>query len=349
MESNTYVIGSETGRHITFKIFADRKISEKMKEFYYGLLSENNEEIPDIMIYLGDKSIFPKNIKKGINIRDGTIISSNTYKFLKWKMGMENLEKEPIIWGISKWKGYDVLNIKVIRKLLYIVSAAKGIPLVHCSVCVNRNNDAFIFVAGSGVGKSYMVRELNALGLRTYADEIAAIHDRNVYQTLTGIPMFYSNLKNIKDNISIKERLFALTGEIIMKVTGGLFEMPIYYYPRGIQNYKPARIKHIFVLENGDFKYSPITNTAAKRRIIYQTNLSELQFNANTFRWDNIDFLKLISTYDKQNKTDILGNYQDNLVDAIDFEDISFSVLTFKKDEIGMAKDFIVNLIGVMS
>lgn len=347
MYKQQFCIGNPRSmNHLAIEIASDsKKLIEKMNQFYYGFKSEKQNLIPDVIIHLGSSQRWKHKSKIQKNnthknyffnkLGDNTLCIQSSYKLAHWIAYTQFSDWLTSIHGDSWWKGYDILNIKYIRKLLYILTAFKGIPFLHASA-VMKNNKGIIFIADQGVGKSYFARSLMKYGWKIYGDEIVAIHKNKMYYSMTGVPLFFSNMRYLgMDKFTKKQKLGGFFAEAVFKGTMRFYEMPIYYNPPLPENKESISIKTIIHLKKGKrfrFQYDYLHEF---KEYMEQPDES-IQWN-NILEESNIkeigDILSIIETYDES----IAQKYRSMLREALP-TNIPFCELEFPLNDMNCIK-----------
>lgn len=209
-------------------------------------LGKFNPEVTDCSI-IDDKF----HIKK-----DYLYCNNERYKALKWEIEFKNFEKECMLIRINlksilKLKLFNVMiEGMVIDPLIHHFLSKKSCTLVHAS-CVDLNGDGFIFVARGGGGKTSISTNLINRGFGFLSDNFTIITDKNTLGFIEPLNIFTYNLKNVKSDIKITEKMGILLRYTLYIISRGYIKIfkrvnPSDVYGKKIKKF--TNLKYVFLI-----------------------------------------------------------------------------------------------------
>lgn len=150
----------------------------------------------------------------------------DAYKAAKWEFEISKSEKNGTIIRISSnLVGELFISGFIMDSLIRFKMNEKGYSIVHAS-CVSKNNQAFLFPASSGGGKTttalyFVEKRFDFLG-----DNFVILHDGNVLSFLSSLSIFTYNLASvIEKNLGTKKKIILSLKHLLYRATSGYIKI----------------------------------------------------------------------------------------------------------------------------
>jgi len=255
---------------ISFKIVDETKFFRKSFSnvfTQYENFESNKIDQPDFTIYL--RNFKPSNEDcyflddKYFIKNDYLYCKEDSYKFAKWEFEIIDLEKSGTVVNISNnFIGSMFIAGVIIDFVIFFKMNSKGYPMVHAS-SISKDNNAHIFSARSGGGKTTIALNLLEKGFNFLGDNFVIIHNSNALSYLSPLNIFTYNLAPIvKDKFRLKKKIIFGIKNIIYLISFGYAKIftkinPKDIFPEKITN--KSKLSSIFIIfPKEKFKFESI-------------------------------------------------------------------------------------------
>jgi hypothetical protein len=190
----------------------------------YKNFETDDLDTPDFTIYIGNFT--PSNqdcyiLDDTYYISEDYLYCKDSYKLAKWEFEMSGFENGDMIIHISNNLVGNMFLSPLIDFLISFKMNEREYPLVHGS-CVSKNNQAYLFPARSGGGKTVTSLYLVEKGFDFLGDNFVVLNEDNVLSFLSPLNIFTYNLAPIiKNSLKLKTKIILSLKHLLYKMTLG--------------------------------------------------------------------------------------------------------------------------------
>ena len=179
---------------------------------------------PDFTVYLGKFS--PHNpdcyfIDEKYYVKEDYLYCQDSYRYAKWELEMSGFEQGNMEVHLNcNLLGKHLASELIINHLIWLKLNEKGYPIVHGS-CVSKDGQAYLFAGQGAAGKSTIALNLLERGFKLLGDHFVILNNGYVMSFPLALHIMGFNIvPSIKDNMSLKHKVFFYLNELLYNLTG---------------------------------------------------------------------------------------------------------------------------------
>lgn len=263
-----------------------KKLSEDFTKQYAYFETEEIED-PLITIRLGDFVASNQNcgiLDDEYYIRDDYLYCArDSYKTARWMFEATGFESKKLNLSIaSNLSGTKFTTGYVIDAFVNFMLNCSGYPVVHAS-CVSKDDQAFLFSARGGGGKTTIALRLVERGFEFLGDNFVLIRDGDALSYVSPLSIFTYNIAPIvKQSFTAKRKLSLAFKDLLYRLTGGYVKFFSKFDVRDLFPGKIAEKSHVravFLLEPKDvYSVQPVSKEHTVNHLIANMRLESVFF-----------------------------------------------------------------------